>query len=70
MSTLPPSSPLGSPLPSTDSHAVTVSLGTWSDFVKYKAGDPIVVGQMKTGYPRYYIHPIIRKVRGYALEGA
>lgn len=53
---------LGAPIPDSV-HAVSVCLPTWDDIVGYEEGDPRVIGTMRTGYPRFFFHPLIRKVR-------
>jgi cystathionine gamma-synthase len=49
---------LGSPLPANE-HAVSVSLPLWEHNVGYEEGDPQVVGRMRSGYPRFFLHPLV-----------
>ena len=54
---------LGASVPAFTPHAISVSLPTWEDNVGYEEGDPRVVDAMVSGYPRFFIHLSIRKVR-------
>lgn len=56
-------SSLGSPIPALTPHAVSVSLPKWADNVDYEEGRPRVTQAMQTGYPRFFIHRDIQKVR-------
>ena len=64
---------LGTSIPADTPHAISVSLPTWRDNVGYEEGEKRVVDCMVNGYPRFFIHLSIRKVRqlverdGYAL---
>ena len=58
----PPPIPMGSSIPAMTAHAVSVSLPTWRDTVDYEEGNPRVVTQMQTGYPRFFINLTIQKV--------
>ena len=57
---------LGAPIPDSP-HAVSVCLPTWADVIGYEEKDPRVIERMRTGYPRFFFHPLIQKVRA-ALE--
>lgn len=57
------SPPLGHSIPYLTPHAVSVSLPTWRDNVGYEEGDKRVVDAMQTGYPRFFVHRSIQKVR-------
>ena len=59
---LPYSSPVGQPLPPQE-HAISVSLPTWADTLGYKQGEEEILSRMQTGYPRYFVHMSVRKVR-------
>ena len=48
---------VGFPLPDSP-HACVVSLPTWNSVIGYEEDDPEVVGKMRSGYPRFFIHPI------------
>ena len=54
---------LGASVPPLTAHAISVSLPTWEDNVGYEEGDKRVIDAMVTGYPRFFIHLSIRKVR-------
>ncbi len=53
---------LGAPIPDSP-HAVSVCLPTWSDVLGYEEKDPRVHERMQTGYPRFFIHPLVQEVR-------
>lgn len=53
---------LGSPIPDSP-HAVSVCLPTWADIIGYEEKDPRVIEKLRTGYPRFFIHPLIQQVR-------
>ncbi len=53
---------LGEPIPDSP-HAVSVCLPTWADIVGYEEKDPRVIGKMRTGYPRFFVHPLVNEVR-------
>jgi len=53
---------LGRSIPKENIHALSVSLPTWKDNVGWASGDPVVVDQLDTGYPRFFIHRTIQKV--------
>lgn len=53
---------LGSPIPDSP-HAVSVCLPTWADIIGYEEKEPRVIDRMRTGYPRFFLHPLIQQVR-------
>lgn len=53
---------LGEPIPGSP-HAVSVCLPTWADIIGYEEKEPRVLKCMKTGYPRFFLHPLIERVR-------
>jgi cystathionine gamma-synthase len=53
---------LGSAIPPSTAHAISVSLPTWRDNVGYEEGERRVIDAMVTGYPRFFIHRSIQKV--------
>jgi cystathionine gamma-synthase len=53
---------LGAPIPDSP-HAVSVCLPTWPDIIGYEEKEPRVLDQMRTGYPRFFFHPLINQVR-------
>ncbi len=60
---------LGLPIPESP-HAVSVCLPTWSDIIGYEEKEPRVIDRMKTGYPRFFLHPLIEQVRRELLPEA
>ncbi|EOD48162.1 Cystathionine gamma-synthase [Neofusicoccum parvum] len=56
-----PENECGETIPPLTAHAVSVSLPTWDDNVGYEEGRPDVVGKMKTGYPRFFVHKSIAR---------
>jgi len=57
---------LGAPIPGSP-HSVSVCLPTWADIIGYEEKEPRVLDTMRTGYPRFFFHPLINRVRT-ALE--
>lgn len=54
---------LGNSVPPFTPHAISVSLPTWRDNVDYEEGAKRVIECMVSGYPRFFIHLSILKVR-------
>ena len=52
---------LGHPLPDSP-HAVSVALPRWRDVVAYEENDPACRDALKTIYPRFGLHPLIRQL--------
>jgi cystathionine gamma-synthase len=52
---------LGRPVPDCD-HAVSVCLPLWEHNIGYEEADPHVVGRMQCGYPRFFLHPVLRQL--------
>jgi cystathionine gamma-synthase len=52
---------LGRPIPD-DPHAVSVCLPTWVANVGYEEGDLAVTEKMRSGYPRFFIHPTVMQL--------
>lgn len=50
---------LGKPLPDSP-HAVSVAMPLWEHVVGYEEEDPSVVSALHLGYPRFFIHPLVR----------
>ena len=62
-------SDLGQPLPDSP-HAVSVALPRWRDVIAYEEKDPACRNVLQTIYPRFGLHPLIRKlVQPSELEG-
>lgn len=57
-----PSQEIGIPIPENTPHAVSVTLPTWEATVGYEEGEDWVVSQMNSGYPRFFIHSIIKEL--------
>ena len=53
---------LGAPIPDSP-HAVSVCLPTWNDVIGYEEQDARVMDKLRTGYPRFFFHPMINEVR-------
>lgn len=53
---------LGAPIPDS-THAVSVCLPTWADVIGYEEKESRVIDRMRTGYPRFFFHSLIQKVR-------
>ena len=65
--------PLGTPIPDTP-HAVSCSLPTMAAVRGYEEKDPRVTGLLRSGYPRFVVHPFARRLgeelgRRHGLEG-
>lgn len=58
---------LGAPIPDSP-HAVSVCLPTWADVIGYEEKDPRVHDRMRTGYPRFFLHPLVREVQARLLS--
>ena len=54
---------LGLSVPPFTPHAISVSLPTWRDNVGYEEGEKRVIDAMVCGYPRFFIHKTVLKVR-------
>lgn len=54
-------SDLGRPIPDSP-HAVSVCLPHWKHVVGYEEGDPAIIETFCAGYPRFFLHPIVRKL--------
>lgn len=57
---------LGAPIPDSI-HAVSVCLPMWADVIGYEEKESRVIDRMRTGYPRFFFHPLVQQVRT-ALE--
>ena len=58
---------LGEPL-SGSPHAVASSLPTLADVRGYEESDPRVLSAMKVGYPRFFLHPYVRRLTHLFLD--
>ncbi|MDB4505469.1 PLP-dependent transferase, partial [bacterium] len=63
---------VGRPLPDSP-HAVAVSLPTWDSVIGYEEGREKVVQKLETGYPRFFLNPMVKrlfaKATGEVAEG-
>ena len=59
---------LGHPLPDSE-YAVSVSLPTWECVVGYEEGYDSVLNKLQTGYPRFFVSPIIKSLEVEVLRG-
>ena len=53
--------PLGAPIPDSP-HAVSCSLPTMSAVRGYEEKDPAITARLRTGYPRFVVHPFARRL--------
>jgi cystathionine gamma-synthase len=58
---------LGLPLP-VSPHAVSVSLPLWEHVIGYEEGDAAVTDQFQSGYPRFFLPPLLRQLFAQATE--
>ncbi|KAF1988267.1 PLP-dependent transferase [Aulographum hederae CBS 113979] len=59
---------VGETIPPLTAHAVSVSLPTWKSNVAYEEGEDWVIKNMKTGYPRFFIHLSIARLAEVIVE--
>ena len=52
---------LGLPMPDSP-HAVSVALPLWEHNIKYEEGDAEVVNRLQAAYPRFCLHPYVRRL--------
>ncbi len=52
---------LGAPIPDSP-HSVSVALPRWSDVVGYEEKDPVIIGALRSGYPRFFIHEEVQEL--------
>lgn len=52
---------LGLPLPDSP-HACSVCLPTWDSILGYEEGREKVLKRMRTGYPRFFKHPVVERL--------
>lgn len=56
-------------IPEDSDHAVSVSLPTWNDNLKYETGeDPAFIASIKSGYPRFKIHFKIEELQEFLVK--
>jgi cystathionine gamma-synthase len=49
---------LGQPIPNSE-HAISVALPRWQDVVDYEEKAERLNGRIRTGYPRFVVHPLV-----------
>lgn len=54
-------SQLGQPIPDS-LHAISVCLPLWQDVHNYEQNDAATLQSMQCGYPRFFIHPLVKKI--------
>src|SRR5271154_2780950 len=59
--------PLGTPIPDSP-HAVSCSLPTIAAIRGYEEKDPAVMSSLMTGYPRFVVHPLARRLTAVLAE--
>lgn len=52
---------IGVPIPD-DRHAVSVCLPTWDSVIGYEEGRDKVISKLQCGYPRFFIHPAVKRL--------
>ncbi len=52
---------IGRPLPDS-THACAVSLPTWDSVIGYEEGRDRVIKKMEAGYPRFFLHPLVKRL--------
>lgn len=52
---------LGTPLPDSP-HAITVAMPRWDDVVGYEEKRPETMSRLRSGYPRFLVHPLVQAV--------
>jgi cystathionine gamma-synthase len=59
--------PLGTPIPDSP-HAVSCSLPTMAAIRGYEEKDPAVTAKLMSGYPRFVVHPLARRLTAVLAE--
>jgi cystathionine gamma-synthase len=59
--------PLGTPIPDSP-HAVSCSLPTMAAVRGYEEKDPVVTASLRSGYPRFVVHPFARRLASALAE--
>ncbi len=60
--------PCGQTLPINNIHAVSVSMPTMKDVIGYEEFDESVLEKIKSGYPRFILHPYLKILSQYITE--
>ena len=61
-------SEVGTAIPDSE-HAVSVALPTWKAVVGYEEHDPLVWEHVRSGYPRFVVHPLVAELAGRMARG-
>ena len=59
---------VGVPIPESN-HAVSVALPTWKSVIGYEEHEPSVWEHMRSGYPRFVVHPVVAELAGHMARG-
>ncbi|MGB6328497.1 MAG: PLP-dependent transferase [Halarcobacter sp.] len=54
--------PCGETLPVNNIHAVSVSMPNIQDVIDYEEQTPEILGKIKSGYPRFILHPYLKQL--------
>ncbi|KAF8311851.1 PLP-dependent transferase [Clavulina sp. PMI_390] len=57
--------PVGGTIPAHSLHGISVSLPSWADNIAYEEGDARVIDRIKSAYPRFTIHYLIKKLEAH-----
>lgn len=60
--------PCGETLPPKNIHSVSVSIPTMEDVIGYEEHTPEAVEKIKSGYPRFVLHPLLRVLADFIKE--
>ena len=60
--------PCGETLPPKNIHAVSVSMPNIQDVIDYEEQTPEILEKIKSGYPRFILHPYLKKLSSYIKE--
>lgn len=60
--------PCGTRLPPASAHAVSVSLPRLDDLIAYEEQRPEILERVRSGYPRFHIHPFVAQFRAHAND--
>jgi len=59
--------PMGTRIPESI-HAVSVSMPTMADVIGYEEGEPGALAKIRSGYPRFVVHPFLREIERHWQE--
>jgi cystathionine gamma-synthase len=60
--------PCGQTLPINNIHAVSVSMPTMTDVIGYENHEEKIVEKIKSGYPRFILHPYLKILASYITK--